>query len=288
MAPCACVLFSGDRYWHSISHLQPETSYDIKMQCFNEGGESEFSNVMICETKGEQLCRAHVGAQYSLPAACCCPEHSKAGVISARQHLRSGKGQKRASRLGDAVAQYVHTPTPVLTFLKRVALLPAMAVSHSLSLPFTARKSLGLPGRLPPSTVAPQQHPPLSGGHSGLGTGAMVARSSDLPYLIVGVVLGSIVLLIVAFIPFCLWRAWSKQSKGPFLRSDLQDVTLWVRYDPRCNWIKHPNCEPCTFWEAGKEWQRASSKCPVEPSYQDKGQHSSLILFTLLRKNPGT
>ncbi|XP_067157938.1 brother of CDO isoform X5 [Apteryx mantelli] len=117
----------GDRYWHSISHLQPETSYDIKMQCFNEGGESEFSNVMICETK--------------------------------------------------------------------------------------ARKSLGLPGRLPPSTVPPQQHPPLGGGHSGLGTGAMVARSSDLPYLIVGVVLGSIVLLIVAFIPFCLWRAWSKQKQ---------------------------------------------------------------------------
>uniref|UniRef100_A0A8C0EY38 Brother of CDO n=1 Tax=Bubo bubo TaxID=30461 RepID=A0A8C0EY38_BUBBB len=117
----------GDRYWHSISHLQPETSYDIKMQCFNEGGESEFSNVMICETK--------------------------------------------------------------------------------------ARKSLGLPGRLPPSTVPPQKHPPLSGGHSGLGTGAMVARSSDLPYLIVGVVLGSIVLLIVAFIPFCLWRAWSKQKQ---------------------------------------------------------------------------
>ncbi|XP_009981331.1 PREDICTED: brother of CDO [Tauraco erythrolophus] len=117
----------GDRYWHSISHLQPETSYDIKMQCFNEGGESEFSNVMICETK--------------------------------------------------------------------------------------ARKSLGLPGRLPPSTVPPQQRPPLSGGHSGLGTGAMVARSSDLPYLIVGVVLGSIVLLIVAFIPFCLWRAWSKQKQ---------------------------------------------------------------------------
>lgn len=23
------------------------------MQCFNEGGESEFSNVMICETKGD-------------------------------------------------------------------------------------------------------------------------------------------------------------------------------------------------------------------------------------------
>ncbi|XP_048961125.1 brother of CDO isoform X5 [Canis lupus dingo] len=44
-------MVEGDRYWHSISHLQPETSYDIKMQCFNEGGESEFSNVMICETK---------------------------------------------------------------------------------------------------------------------------------------------------------------------------------------------------------------------------------------------
>lgn len=69
MTPCVCVLSSGDRYWHSISHLQPETSYDIKMQCFNEGGESEFSNVMICETKGEQLCRAHVGAQYSVPTA---------------------------------------------------------------------------------------------------------------------------------------------------------------------------------------------------------------------------
>ena len=46
-----------------------------------------------------------------------------------------------------------------------------------------------------------------------VGTGAMVARSSDLPYLIVGVVLGSVVLIIVAFIPFCLWRAWSKQSE---------------------------------------------------------------------------
>ncbi|XP_070262303.1 brother of CDO isoform X3 [Myotis yumanensis] len=44
-------MVEGDRYWHSINHLQPETSYDIKMQCFNEGGESEFSNVMICETK---------------------------------------------------------------------------------------------------------------------------------------------------------------------------------------------------------------------------------------------
>ncbi|XP_068402847.1 brother of CDO isoform X4 [Eschrichtius robustus] len=119
-------MVEGDRYWHSISHLQPETSYDIKMQCFNEGGESEFSNVMICETK--------------------------------------------------------------------------------------ARKSSGQPGRLPPPTLAPPQLPPHETIERPVGTGAMVARSSDLPYLIVGVVLGSIVLIIVAFIPFCLWRAWSKQK----------------------------------------------------------------------------
>ncbi|XP_006155177.2 brother of CDO [Tupaia chinensis] len=119
-------MVEGDRYWHSISHLQPETSYDIKMQCFNEGGESEFSNVMICETK--------------------------------------------------------------------------------------ARKSSGQPGRLPLPTLAPPQPPPPETIERPVGTGAMVARSSDLPYLIVGVVLGSIVLVIVTFIPFCLWRAWSKQK----------------------------------------------------------------------------
>ncbi|XP_004081320.1 brother of CDO isoform X2 [Oryzias latipes] len=41
----------GDRYWHSITDLQPETAYDIKMQSFNEKGESEFGNVVILETK---------------------------------------------------------------------------------------------------------------------------------------------------------------------------------------------------------------------------------------------
>ncbi|XP_048368276.1 cell adhesion molecule-related/down-regulated by oncogenes [Sphaerodactylus townsendi] len=41
----------GTKQLHLISHLQPETSYDIKMQCYNEGGESDYSNVMICETK---------------------------------------------------------------------------------------------------------------------------------------------------------------------------------------------------------------------------------------------
>ncbi|KAM4701335.1 brother of CDO isoform 2-T2 [Discoglossus pictus] len=114
-------IVEGDRYWHSITHLQPETSYDIKMQCYNEGGESEFSNVMICETK--------------------------------------------------------------------------------------ARKSSGgLPGR-PPLLMVPSPHPPPS-------TGATLARSSDLPYLIVGLVLGSIVLIIVAFIPVCLWRARAKQKQA--------------------------------------------------------------------------
>ncbi|XP_024910728.1 cell adhesion molecule-related/down-regulated by oncogenes isoform X2 [Cynoglossus semilaevis] len=44
----------GVKHWHLIGHLQPETSYDIKMQCFNDGGESEYSNVMICETKARQ------------------------------------------------------------------------------------------------------------------------------------------------------------------------------------------------------------------------------------------
>ncbi|XP_030622337.1 cell adhesion molecule-related/down-regulated by oncogenes [Chanos chanos] len=44
----------GMKHWHLIGQLQPETSYDIKMQCFNDGGESEYSNVMICETKARQ------------------------------------------------------------------------------------------------------------------------------------------------------------------------------------------------------------------------------------------
>ncbi|XP_062450479.1 cell adhesion molecule-related/down-regulated by oncogenes [Rhea pennata] len=44
-------IVEGTKQWHLINHLQPETSYDIKMQCYNEGGESEYSNVMMCETK---------------------------------------------------------------------------------------------------------------------------------------------------------------------------------------------------------------------------------------------
>uniref|UniRef100_A0A8C6S535 Cell adhesion associated, oncogene regulated n=1 Tax=Neogobius melanostomus TaxID=47308 RepID=A0A8C6S535_9GOBI len=48
-------IVEGVKHWHMIGHLQPETSYDIKMQCFNDGGESEYSNVMICETKGRTI-----------------------------------------------------------------------------------------------------------------------------------------------------------------------------------------------------------------------------------------
>ncbi|XP_017308792.1 brother of CDO isoform X3 [Ictalurus punctatus] len=104
----------GDRYWHAITGLQPETAYDIKMQCFNEGGVSEFGNVVILETKARP-------------------------------------NQK-------------HT------------------------------------------TPETSSHLPDSGGP--------VPRPSDLPYLIVGVVvLGALVFIIVAFVPFCLWRAWAKQKQ---------------------------------------------------------------------------
>ncbi|XP_056415940.1 brother of CDO isoform X2 [Hyla sarda] len=116
-------MVEGDRYWHSITDLQPETSYDIKMQCYNKGGESEFSNVMICETKAR----------------------------------KSSQSDRR--------------PLPI---------------------------------------VPSPKPPPNRNGAPGTAT---VARSSDLPYLIVGVVLGSIVLLIVAFTPICLWRALSKQKQ---------------------------------------------------------------------------
>ncbi|KAM6908113.1 LOW QUALITY PROTEIN: brother of CDO [Lycodopsis pacificus] len=41
----------------------------------------------------------------------------------------------------------------------------------------------------------------------------LVPRPGDLPYLIVGIALGAFVFIIVAFIPFCLWRAWAKQKQ---------------------------------------------------------------------------
>uniref|UniRef100_A0A672GE71 Brother of CDO n=1 Tax=Salarias fasciatus TaxID=181472 RepID=A0A672GE71_SALFA len=112
----------GDRYWHSITDLQPETAYDIKMQSFNEKGESEFGNVVILETKARP-------------------------------------NQQR----------------PV-----------------------------------------PSENPEMGHGHPEMGherPGGHVPRPGDLPYLIVGIILGAFVFIIVAFIPFCLWRAWAKQKQ---------------------------------------------------------------------------
>ncbi|XP_070547482.1 cell adhesion molecule-related/down-regulated by oncogenes-like isoform X2 [Ptychodera flava] len=40
---------------HVICHLEKETSYDIKMQTFNQGGAGEFSNVIIIETKAADI-----------------------------------------------------------------------------------------------------------------------------------------------------------------------------------------------------------------------------------------
>ncbi|KAM6900235.1 brother of CDO [Xenentodon cancila] len=105
----------GDRYWHSITDLQPETAYDIKMQSFNEKGESEFGNVVILETKARLI------------------------------HQRPLPSESPDSVSGD--------------------------------------------------------------------TSRLMPRPGDLPYLIVGIVLGAFVFIIVAFIPFCLWRAWAKQKQ---------------------------------------------------------------------------
>uniref|UniRef100_A0A8C4PXW6 Fibronectin type-III domain-containing protein n=1 Tax=Eptatretus burgeri TaxID=7764 RepID=A0A8C4PXW6_EPTBU len=49
----AIDVVASDVRWHQISELQAGTSYDIKMRMFSDGGESEDSNVMICETLGE-------------------------------------------------------------------------------------------------------------------------------------------------------------------------------------------------------------------------------------------
>ncbi|KAM4650640.1 cell adhesion molecule-related/down-regulated by oncogenes isoform 1-T2 [Discoglossus pictus] len=54
----------GNRHSHLISNLQPETSYDIKMQCYNEQGASDYSNVMLCETKAK---RSPGASEYPVP-----------------------------------------------------------------------------------------------------------------------------------------------------------------------------------------------------------------------------
>lgn len=44
------VLGSSTRS-HTVTHLLPETGYDMKMQSFNDAGTSEFSNIYTSKTK---------------------------------------------------------------------------------------------------------------------------------------------------------------------------------------------------------------------------------------------
>ncbi|XP_064587949.1 cell adhesion molecule-related/down-regulated by oncogenes [Zonotrichia leucophrys gambelii] len=77
-------IVDGTKQWHLINHLQPETSYDIKMQCYNEGGESEYSNVMICETKVKRTPGASeypVRETEHAPATAPCSEYDPPGYL---------------------------------------------------------------------------------------------------------------------------------------------------------------------------------------------------------------
>ncbi|KAG9482436.1 hypothetical protein GDO78_011235 [Eleutherodactylus coqui] len=82
-------IVEGLKQQHLISHLQPETSYDIKMQCFNEQGESDFSNVMMCETKAR---RSHGASEYPVL------ELSTPSIISG---LGSSSSSSTLARSGD-------------------------------------------------------------------------------------------------------------------------------------------------------------------------------------------
>lgn len=72
------------------------------MQCFNEGGESEFSNVMICETKGKRLPQAALGAQPAAFPACSCqstagqePSLPDSASLELQQSGGGSTGEKR-------------------------------------------------------------------------------------------------------------------------------------------------------------------------------------------------
>lgn len=66
------------------------------------------------------------------------------------------------------------------------------------------------------SPARPNQQPPVPSDipdrETETPTG-VVPRPGDLPYFIVVIVLGAFIFIIVAFIPFCLWRTWAKQSE---------------------------------------------------------------------------
>uniref|UniRef100_A0A8D2MGE8 Cell adhesion associated, onco regulated n=1 Tax=Zonotrichia albicollis TaxID=44394 RepID=A0A8D2MGE8_ZONAL len=84
-------IVDGTKQWHLINHLQPETSYDIKMQCYNEGGESEYSNVMICETKVKRTPGASEYPVRDLSTPPSPPERAGgSGAVAAGGPTRSG------------------------------------------------------------------------------------------------------------------------------------------------------------------------------------------------------
>ncbi|XP_067166239.1 cell adhesion molecule-related/down-regulated by oncogenes [Apteryx mantelli] len=83
----------GTKQWHLISHLQPETSYDIKMQCYNEGGQSDYSNVMICETKVK---RTPGASEYPTRDLSTPPDRSGAGSAAAGPSGGTGAGTVRS------------------------------------------------------------------------------------------------------------------------------------------------------------------------------------------------
>lgn len=161
-----------------IGHLQAETSYDIKMQCFNDGGESEYSNVMICETRG----RNDSCVTSSDVRACCCGGRVFNGRSDHRNYKRT------------AFYELNHNGSHCLG---RCYFSPSLAGESSphisLLFPAAARQSPGSPSQHPftPPGPHPQEPPSPPGG---------------LLYLIVGCVLGVMVLILLAFIAMCLWR----------------------------------------------------------------------------------
>lgn len=53
------TVLGSNTHSHIISHLLPDTSYDVKMQSFNIAGTSEFSNIYTCKTKPSEVLGPH-------------------------------------------------------------------------------------------------------------------------------------------------------------------------------------------------------------------------------------
>ncbi|MGH0182305.1 UNVERIFIED_CONTAM: hypothetical protein FKN15_009209 [Acipenser sinensis] len=192
----------GDRHWHSIVHLMPETSYDIKMKCFNEGGESKYSNVMICETKGEQF--FHFEKNYTSSFNNNTPIHGFY-IYYRPTDSDNDSDYKKDVVEGDRHWHSIVHLMPETSYDIKMKCFNEGGESKYSNVMICETKA-----RRYPRTTARPVSPHPNAGHREMPA---VARSSDLPYLIVGVVLGAIVFIIVAFIPFCLWRAWAKQKQ---------------------------------------------------------------------------